>query len=90
MLMTSRRSRRGAVQCEIECHFHNYTDCAIANAFSALEAGARMLTINREYDLTKLKRVRDLVTSAIELNVPFNNPVKSSCGRFLTLLSCIE
>lgn len=28
------------VKCEIECHFHNDTGCAIANAFSALEAGA--------------------------------------------------
>lgn len=95
MLMTSRRSLRGAVQCEIECHFHNYTDCAIANAFSALEAGARMLTIDREYvkskyDLTQLKHIRDLVISAVEVNVPFNDPVTSSCGRFMTLLSCVE
>jgi pyruvate carboxylase len=28
------------VSCDIECHFHNDTGCAIANAYVALEAGA--------------------------------------------------
>jgi homocitrate synthase len=28
------------VSCDIECHFHNDTGCAIANAYTALEAGA--------------------------------------------------
>ncbi|KAK4691809.1 homocitrate synthase, partial [Lecanoromycetidae sp. Uapishka_2] len=100
---------RGVVHCEIECHFHNDTGCAIANAFSALEAGAthvdtsvlgigerngipslggfvaRMLTIDREYvknkyDLTKLKALEDLVASAVEVNIPFNNPVTGMCA----------
>ena len=31
---------RSTVSCDIECHFHNDTGCAIANAFAALEAGA--------------------------------------------------
>jgi len=31
---------RGVVSCDIECHFHNDTGCAIANAYTALEAGA--------------------------------------------------
>lgn len=35
-----RRTLRGVVRCDIECHFHNDTGCAIANAFCALEAGA--------------------------------------------------
>ena len=34
------RTLRGVVQCDIECHFHNDTGCAIANAYCALEAGA--------------------------------------------------
>jgi homocitrate synthase len=34
------RTLRGVVSCDIETHFHNDTGCAIANAFSALEAGA--------------------------------------------------
>ncbi|KAK2066434.1 hypothetical protein P8C59_000258 [Phyllachora maydis] len=34
------RTLRGVVGCDIECHFHNDTGCAIANAFCALEAGA--------------------------------------------------
>lgn len=28
------------MSCDIECHFHNDTGCAIANAYTALEAGA--------------------------------------------------
>jgi len=31
---------RGVVSCDIECHFHNDTGCATANAYVALEAGA--------------------------------------------------
>eukprot|EP00835_Amoeboradix_gromovi_P002909 NODE_176_length_15869_cov_0.275777.p5 type:complete len:392 gc:universal NODE_176_length_15869_cov_0.275777:12814-13989(+) len=34
------KTLRGVVSCDIECHFHNDTGCAIANASSALEAGA--------------------------------------------------
>lgn len=34
------RTLRGVVSCDIECHFHNDTGCAIANAYVALEAGA--------------------------------------------------
>ncbi len=34
------RTLRGVVGCDIECHFHNDTGCAIANAYTALEAGA--------------------------------------------------
>ncbi|GHJ87905.1 hypothetical protein NliqN6_4307 [Naganishia liquefaciens] len=34
------RTLRGVVSCDIECHFHNDTGCAIANAYAALEAGA--------------------------------------------------
>lgn len=31
---------RRVVHCDIETHFHNDTECAIANAYCALEAGA--------------------------------------------------
>ncbi|KAH9268545.1 homocitrate synthase, mitochondrial [Batrachochytrium salamandrivorans] len=34
------KTLRDVVSCDIECHFHNDTGCAIANAYSALEAGA--------------------------------------------------
>ncbi|KAL8924755.1 MAG: hypothetical protein Q9208_003844 [Pyrenodesmia sp. 3 TL-2023] len=103
------RTLRGVVRCDIECHFHNDTGCAIANAFCALEAGAthvdtsvlgigerngipslggfiaRMLVQDREYvkgkyDLTKLKAVEDLVADAVEVNVPFNNPITGFCA----------
>ncbi|KAL8653156.1 MAG: hypothetical protein Q9210_002277 [Variospora velana] len=59
------RTLRGVVRCDIECHFHNDTGCAIANAY---------------YDLTKLKAVEDLVADAVEVNVPFNNPVTGFCA----------
>lgn len=34
------RTLRAVVSCDIECHFHDDTGCAIANAYAALEAGA--------------------------------------------------
>lgn len=34
------RTLRGIVSCDIECHFHDDSGCAIANSFVALEAGA--------------------------------------------------
>lgn len=34
------KTLRSVVSCDIECHFHNDTGCAIANAYAALEAGA--------------------------------------------------
>ncbi|KAJ2810087.1 homocitrate synthase lys21 [Coemansia furcata] len=34
------RTLRGIVSCDIECHFHNDTGCAIANAYAALQNGA--------------------------------------------------
>ena len=98
------RTLRGVVGCDIECHFHNDTGCAIANSLMALESGAthvdtsvlgigerngipslggflaRMLTIDRDYvlskyNLTKLKALEDLVATAVEVNNPFNNIV---------------
>ncbi|KAL8757454.1 MAG: hypothetical protein Q9184_004204 [Pyrenodesmia sp. 2 TL-2023] len=46
---------------------------------------ARMLVQDREYvkgkyDLTKLKAVEDLVADAVEVNVPFNNPITGFCA----------
>lgn len=34
------KTLRSVVSCDIECHFHDDTGCAIANAYTALEAGA--------------------------------------------------
>ncbi|KAI0540982.1 homocitrate synthase [Xylaria digitata] len=34
------RTLRGVVSCDIECHFHDDTGCAVANSHTALEAGA--------------------------------------------------
>ena len=48
------RTLRGVVSCDIECHFHNDTGCAIANAHAALEAGAtRMFSALTERTLLK-------------------------------------
>ena len=46
---------------------------------------ARMLTLNRDYvrgkyDLSKLKPLEDLVASAVEINIPFNNYVTGFCA----------
>lgn len=35
------RTLRGVVSCDIECHFHNDTGCAIANAYSGERVGRR-------------------------------------------------
>ncbi|KAI1625464.1 homocitrate synthase [Exophiala viscosa] len=103
------RTLRGVVSCDIECHFHDDTGCATANAFCALEAGAthidtsvlgigerngitplgglmaRMIVGDRDYvkskyKLEKLKDIENLVASAVEINVPFNNPITGFCA----------
>merc|ERR1712072_509439 len=103
------RTLRGVVSCDIECHFHNDTGCAIANACCALEAGAthidtsvlgigerngittlgglmaRMIVaapeyVKGKYNLKMLKEIEDLVAEAVEINVPFNNPITGFCA----------
>ncbi|KAI9839588.1 MAG: Saccharopine dehydrogenase [Sarea resinae] len=103
------RTLRGVVSCDIECHFHNDTGCAIANAYCALEAGAthidtsvigigerngitplgglmaRMIAADRDYvkskyRLEKLKDIEDLVATAVEVNIPFNNYITGFCA----------
>lgn len=121
------RTLRGVVGCDIETHFHNDSDCAVANAYCALEAGAthvdtsvlgigvrptplpkassptdtqpqerngitplgglmaRMITVDRDYvmskyKLSKLKDIEDLVAQAVEVNIPFNNPITGFCA----------
>ncbi|KAG7811142.1 hypothetical protein KL921_002770 [Ogataea angusta] len=37
------RTIKSVVSCDIETHFHNDTGCAIANAYTALEAGAKYI-----------------------------------------------
>ncbi|KAI9793019.1 MAG: Saccharopine dehydrogenase [Piccolia ochrophora] len=103
------RTLRGVVSCDIECHFHNDTGCAIANAYCALEAGAthvdtsvlgigerngitplgglmaRMIAADRDYvknkyKLEKLKDIEDLVSDAVEVNIPFNNYITGFCA----------
>lgn len=37
------RTLKSVVSCDIECHFHNDTGCAIANAYCALEGGAKLI-----------------------------------------------
>lgn len=103
------RTLRGVVGCDIECHFHNDTGCAIANAYCALEAGAthvdtsvlgigerngipslggfiaRMYTADRDYVMSKynlkaLREVENIVADAVQVQVPFNNPVTGYCA----------
>lgn len=103
------RTLKSVVSCDIECHFHNDTGCAIANAYTALEGGARlidtsvlgigerngitplgglmarMIVADRDYVLSKYKvhKIRDienLVAKAVEVNIPFNNPITGFCA----------
>ncbi|KAJ8132857.1 hypothetical protein O1611_g769 [Lasiodiplodia mahajangana] len=94
------RTLRGCVSTDIEVHFHDDTGCAVANSFTALEAGAtriqlwsdftkrkmaRMMPTSRDYILSKyklhqLKAIEDYVAEAVEINVPFNNPITGFCA----------
>ncbi|KZZ95561.1 Pyruvate carboxyltransferase [Moelleriella libera RCEF 2490] len=103
------RTLRGCVSTDIEVHFHDDTGCAVANAFTALEAGAthidtsvlgigerngitplgalmaRMMPTSRDYILSKyklqkLKAIEDFVSEAVQVNVPFNNPITGFCA----------
>jgi len=119
------RTLRGVVACDIEIHLHNDTGMAIANAYTALEAGAthidtcepptfpgsstgQTLTetkslavlgigervgitplgglvaclyaanpeyVKSKYKLPMLREVENLVAEAVEVNVPFMNPI---------------
>lgn len=40
------RTLKSVVSCDIECHFHNDTGCAIANSYCALEGGARLIDVS--------------------------------------------
>ncbi|PRQ74503.1 HMGL-like-domain containing protein [Rhodotorula toruloides] len=103
------RTLRGVVSCDIECHFHDDSGCAVANAFCALEAGAthidtsvlgigerngittlggliaRMYVVNPDYvkskyNLAMLREVENLVADAVQVSVPFNNPITGFCA----------
>ncbi|KAI0546733.1 homocitrate synthase, partial [Xylaria curta] len=103
------RTLRGVVGCDIETHFHDDTGCAVANALSALEAGAthidtsvlgigerngitplgalmaRMVVtapeyVTKKYNLKALKSLEELVADAVQINIPFNNPITGFCA----------
>lgn len=98
------KTLKSVVHCDIECHFHNDTGCAISNAYAALQAGvdyvdtcilgigerngitslsglmARCMVADRDYilskyDVTKLKKLEELIAESVGVTIPFNNPV---------------
>lgn len=103
------KTLRSTISCDIECHLHNDTGCAVANAYTALEAGAklidtsvlgigerngitplgalmaRMITADRsyvtsKYKLHKIRNIENLVAEAVQINIPFNNPITGFCA----------
>ncbi|CCD22456.1 homocitrate synthase LYS20 NDAI_0A02990 [Naumovozyma dairenensis CBS 421] len=103
------RTLKTVVNCDIECHFHNDTGCAIGNAYCALEAGARLIDVcvlgigerngivplsglmarmivaapkyvKSKYKLHKIRDLENLVAEAVEVNIPFNNPITGFCA----------
>lgn len=103
------RTLKTVVTCDIECHFHNDTGCAIPNAYTALEAGARLIDtcvlgigerngivplgglmarmivaapeyVKSKYKLHRLRDLEVLVAEAVEVNIPFNNPITGFCA----------
>ncbi|KKP06302.1 homocitrate synthase, mitochondrial [Trichoderma harzianum] len=110
LIRTLRGEFPRVVGCDIETHFHDDTGCAVANAHSALEAGAthvdtsvlgigerngitplgalmaRMVVtapdyVKSKYNLKALKSLETLVADAVQVNIPFNNPVTGFCVR---------
>ncbi|KAG9029667.1 mitochondrial Homoaconitase [Serendipita sp. 407] len=98
------RTLRGVVSCDIEVHLHNDTGMAIANAYTALEAGATHIDtsvlgigervgitplgglvaclyaanpeyVKAKYNLPMLREIENLVAEAVEVSVPFMNPI---------------
>jgi predicted translin family RNA/ssDNA-binding protein len=56
---------------------------------------ARMIVENRDYVLSKyklhkLKEIEDLVSEAVEVNVPFNNYVTGFCAFTASLRRCFR
>ncbi|BGP55719.1 hypothetical protein JCM8202_005716 [Rhodotorula sphaerocarpa] len=103
------RTLRGVVSCDIECHFHDDSGCAVANAFCALEAGATHIdtsvlgigerngittlggliarmyvadpeSVKAKYNLEMLRDVENLVADAVQISIPFNNPITGFCA----------
>ncbi|TFY60029.1 hypothetical protein EVG20_g7570 [Dentipellis fragilis] len=103
------RTLRGVVGCDIEVHLHNDTGMAIANAYTALEAGATHIDtsvlgigervgitplgglvaclyaanpeyVKSKYNLPALRELENLVAEAVEVNVPFMNPITGYCA----------
>ncbi|CCK68730.1 homocitrate synthase LYS20 KNAG_0B02880 [Huiozyma naganishii CBS 8797] len=103
------RTLNNVVSCDIECHFHDDTGCAIPNAYCALEAGAKLIDVcvlgigerngivplgglmarmivaapeyvKSKYKLHKLRDLELLVADAVEVNIPFNNPITGFCA----------
>lgn len=103
------RTLRGVVKCDIEIHLHNDTGMAIANAYTALEAGATHIDtsvlgigervgitplgglvaclyaadpeyVKSKYNLPMLREIENLVAEAVEVNVPFMNPITGYCA----------
>ncbi|KAG9073786.1 Homocitrate synthase isozyme [Ceratobasidium sp. UAMH 11750] len=103
------RTLRGVVGCDIEIHLHNDTGCAIANAYTALEAGATHVDtsvlgigervgitplggliaclyaanpdyVKNKYNLPMLREIENLVAEAVEVSVPFMNPITGYCA----------
>ncbi|CCH58387.1 hypothetical protein TBLA_0A05940 [Henningerozyma blattae CBS 6284] len=103
------RTLKSVVSCDIECHFHNDTGCSIANAYCALEGGAKLIDVSvlgigerngitplgglmarmivaapeyvkDKYNLKMLRDIENLVADAVEVNIPFNNPITGFCA----------
>ncbi|GJJ08275.1 mitochondrial Homoaconitase [Clathrus columnatus] len=103
------RTLRSVVSCDIEIHLHNDTGMAIANAYTALEAGATHIDtsvlgigervgitslgglvaclyaanpeyVKSKYNLSMLREVENLIASAVEVSIPFSNPITGYCA----------
>ncbi|PVF95437.1 putative LYS20-homocitrate synthase [Serendipita vermifera] len=103
------KTLRRVVSCDIEVHLHNDTGMAIANAYTALEAGATHIDtsvlgigervgitslgglvacmyaanpdyVKSKYNLPMLREIENLVAKAVEVTVPFMNPITGYCA----------
>ncbi len=49
------RTLRGVVSCDIECHFHDDTGCAIANAYAGIIIVLHYMIFQRRFNTFSIK-----------------------------------
>ncbi|KAG6844970.1 Homocitrate synthase isozyme [Tephrocybe sp. NHM501043] len=85
------RTLRGVVGCDIELHLHNDTGMAVLGigervgitplgGLIACLYAANPEYVKSKYNLSMLREIENLVAEAVEVNIPFMNPITGYCA----------